>query len=488
MILDLPEAEQFAAIAAMSSTDLAALRWQLAWDDTARDKQTAPEGDWSQWGVMAGRGFGKTLLGAQWIAWEAWCDPEALPSAVICPTQADVRYTAFEGPAGIISIVPPELVKDYNRSDLIITLVNGATIRGFSAEKAERLRGPQHARIWCDELAAWQYADDTWDMAMMGLRLGPAPQILWTTTPKPIELVRKLVTPQPGRVITRGSTYENRDHLPQTFFDQLVQYEGTTIGRQELDGELIDPEEAGIIKRSWLRLWPAKKPLPPFDWIVMSLDTAFTEATTDRKNGADFSACTVWGVFRHEERSQVLLLDCWQEQLGLPDLMKRVKRELNVAYGDDQDTALIKPLFGSSKMASAGRKVDICVIEDKGSGISLRQMLDREGITAYAYNPGRADKLSRLHMVSSVFARRQVWLPESDKHPKRPRTWVEPMLAQLCAFTGAGSIKHDDFVDSCSQAIRLLMDKNMLSAMKLDKKGSEPEYVPPKHYTNPYAS
>jgi predicted phage terminase large subunit-like protein len=141
-------------------------------------------------------------------------------------------------------------------------------------------------------------------------------------------------------------------------------------------------------------------------------------------------------------------------------------------------------MFGSSKPMTSGRKPDILLIEDKGSGISLRQMLEREGLEAYAYNPGRADKLTRLHMVSPVFARRMVWLPESDKNEGRPKNWIEPMLAQLCAFTGPGSIKHDDYVDSVTQAIRLCIDKNLLDAVQARKDEVAP---PPKRVSNPYA-
>jgi predicted phage terminase large subunit-like protein len=479
-------------LAKLPSDALHYLLWQTRWTATARPKQILPPEGWAEAGVMAGRGFGKTLTGAQWLAAAAYEDPLALDRAVIAPTYADVKFTCFQGPAGLLKVIPPELVEDYNSTDLIIRVrgVTGkpVTIRGFTAEKPERLRGPQHADIWCDELAAWLRPDETWDMAMMGLRLGPAPRVLWTTTPKPIDLVRRLTEPKAGRLIVRGSTYENKDNLPQTFFDQLAQYEGTVVGRQELEGELIDPEESGIIKRSWFRLWPAQKPLPAFDWIVMSLDTAFTEATIDRRTGdPDYSACTVWGGFSVDGSSHVLLLDCWQDRLGMPELIARVKKELNVAYGDDQDTALIKPMFGAAKPITSGRKVDMVIIEDKGSGISLRQMLDREGITAYAYNPGRADKLSRLHIVSPIFARRQIWLPESDKYPKRPRTWADPLVAQLCSFTGGGSIKHDDFVDSTTQAIRLLMDKGLLSAVKSQQKPLH-EPTPPRVVVNPYSA
>lgn len=752
-------------LAQLTPEHLKMLIWQRKWTLTRRDKQTPPPGDWTEWGILAGRGFGKTLTGAQWLGYQAFMDREALPRAVIAPTLNDVRYTCFEGPAGLMSIIPPDLIADYNKTNLILTLKTPfglATIRGFSAEEPERMRGPQFADLWCfiagtqvstpdgqkpieqlafgdwvmtrkgarrvvanskrladtgtvtfsngaklvgtadhpvytnsgwtrldqlsvgdlvcaisanlgaansgiamamdpaattsaptnlrspsarcdftakygplslglssrsttsttsittgpttlsriwsacqkaltdgttllrnpllakigrsknrgyfsaltatqsygasashaspsapratasapkpsaaspntadsatlllsrapetfavsvastwqpaaaqfvyclkvegepeyfangilvhncDELAAWTQGEETWDMAMMGLRLGPHPRVVWTTTPKPKDLVRKLVEPKAGRVITSGSTYENKANLPDSFFKQLVQYEGTQLGRQELNGELIDAEEGGIIQRSWLKLWPAEKPLPTLEWIIMSMDTAFTEKTINKRTfDADDSACTVWGVFQHDGRRNVMLLDCWAEQYGMPDLIKRVKKEMNVAYGDDEDKALIKPLIGPSKMASSGRKPDILLLEDKGSGISLRQMLDREGITAYAYNPGRADKLTRLHMVSHIFARGQVWLPESEKHKGRPKSWIEPMLAQLCSFSGPKSIKHDDYVDCVSQCLRLCMDKNLLSDVKQVKRREQETPPPPRVTANPYTA
>jgi len=477
----------------MDARQAAFLLWQRDWAATARPNQipdlVAPDG-FVEMGFMAGRGYGKTRVGAEWLARQVYLDPEGYDSAVIAPTYQDVKFVCFEGESGLLSVIPPELIKAHNKSDLVIEMYNCvggvSSIRGFTAEKPERLRGPQNARLWCDELAAWQY-DDVWDMAMLGLRLGERPQVLWTTTPKPRDLVRKLVAKKPGRVIVTGSTYDNRANLPDVFFDQLAQYEQTTLGRQELHGELLDPEESAIVKRSHFRLWPHDKPLPRFELVVMSLDTAFTEATTDKRSGdADPTACTVWGVFQHEKRANVMLLDCWDEQLGLPDLLRRVRREMGVPYGDDDDSALVKPLFGSSKPLTSGRKPDILLIEDKGSGISLRQMLERERIEAYAYNPGRADKLTRLHIVSPIFARRMVWLPESAKHPGRPRNWVDPMLTQLCSYTGPGSVKHDDYVDSTSQALRLMMDKRLLDSVQAKK--DEPSGPPPKPVRNPYAS
>jgi predicted phage terminase large subunit-like protein len=472
------------------------LVWQKRWGKTARPNQVPEvaaalqdkDPQFNECGYLAGRGYGKTRVGSEWLARKVFLDPSGFDSAVIAPTYQDVKFTCFEN--GLLDIIPPELIKAYNKTDMTIEMFNCtggvSLIRGFTAEKPERLRGPQHTRIWADELAAWPY-DDVWDMAMMGLRLGDKPQVLWTTTPKPKDIIRKLTAPNPGRLIVAGSTYDNKTNLPDSFFDQLQQYEGTTLGRQELYGELIDPEESGIVKRSQFRLWPHDKPLPRFDLVILSLDTAFTEKTMDKRSGdPDPTACTVWGVFHHEKRNNIMLLDCWEDHLGMPDLIRRVKKEMNIAYGDDDDNALIKPMFGSSKPLTSGRKPDILLIEDKGSGISLRQMLEREGLEAYAYNPGRADKLTRLHIVSPIFARKMVWLPESASHPGRPRNWIDPMLHQLCAFTGPGSIKHDDFVDSTTQALRLCMDKRLLDAVQARK--DEMVAPPRKPVTNPYAA
>ena len=478
----------------LSERDLKVLLWRQKWLNTARPEQIPPENvEWNEMICLAGRGWGKTLTGMQWLGYEALRDPQALPSFVIAPTLSDVRYTCFEGPTGLVTLLPKEAIRDFNRSNLIITLDNGAVIRGFSAEEPERLRGPQCARAVLEEVAAWGSSDEaTFDMFMMGLRLGPNPKFMVTTTPKPRDLIRKLASPKAKRIVINGTTYDNKANLPQSFFDQLVQYEGTQLGRQELQGELIDAEEGGIINRSWIQLWPASKPLPKFEWIIMSLDTAFTERTIDKKtHNADPTACGVFGVFWHEDIQHVMLLDCWQDHLGLPDLIKRVKKEMNVAYGDDQQAPMLAPLIGPKRMAGSGRKPDIILIEDKGSGISLRQSLSQDGIFTYAYNPGRADKLTRLHLSSDVFARRQFWVPESEKFPKKPRTWADPLITQLCSFRGPNSLKHDDFVDVCTQSVIFLKTKNMLDTMKKPKPEREredneraPRYTP---RGNPYA-
>jgi predicted phage terminase large subunit-like protein len=493
MIDLLDEIEEACLVA--TPQDRAYLQWQLRWTQTARPEQVPPDDGWTEMGVLAGRGFGKTRIGAEWLGRVAYEDSEALPRCVVAPTQNDVRFTCFEGTSGLLNVVPPECVTSYSSGDLLLVLSTGATIRGFSAEKADRLRGPEHADAWLDEVAAWgKDTEYTIDMLSMGLRIGANPRMLWTTTPRPTDMVRSMSKAQPGRIIVRGTTYDNRENLSPKFFDRLAKYEGTRIGRQELYGEVIDPEESGIIKRSWIRLWPNNKRLPDFEMIIMSLDTAFTEKTTDDKTGdPDPTACSVWGLFSEpapraglRPRRAVILLDAWEDFLGLPDLVRRVKKELKCSYGDEQDKAMIKPMFGSSLPRTSGRKVDMLIIEDKGSGISLRQTLAETGILAHAYNPGRADKLARLHIVSPVFAHRRVWVPESGVKPGEFRTWAEPLVGQLCSFAGEGSLRHDDHVDTTSQALRVLMDKGLISLIKEPKEAEPPEEAKRKPYVNPY--
>ena len=457
---------------------------RLSWLQTARPNQVVPEeNDWAFCGVLAGRGFGKTRMGAAWAWWKAWSMPKSY-GAIIAPTRYDAQSVCIEGPAGILAQIPNGAVKSYNKSELKITLINGSTIQGFSASEPDRLRGPQHHWSWGDEMATWENGDEVWDMLQFGMRLGDHPQSLWTTTPRPTSTVRRLVNLQ-GTLLIRGSTFDNEKNLPTSFFDNLAQYNGTKIGRQELMGELLDSEEGGIIKRDWFNIWPRTELLPPFQMIVVSLDTAFTEKTRNKKSGdPDPTACTVWGYFDHDGMVGFLLLDCWQDHLGFPDLVERAKKEMNVRWGDEEFNAFIKPKVGSSKPYNMGKKPDHLIIEDKGSGISLRQTLYREGIFPFGYNPGRASKLQRLHAVSHFFASGLVYVVESKRMPGAPASWTEEVLAQLCSFAGEGSIRHDDYVDSTTQALRWMADNANISVTDQPETDSPPS----REVVNPYAA
>lgn len=448
----------------LSDVELLYLFWQLKWQKQARPNQRPPAGLWSVWMLLAGRGFGKTRVGAEWLGDQAQTHP-GTRWAVIAPTSGDVRDTCFEGDSGLINVIPDKLIKAYNRSLGELVLLNDSRIKGFSSQEPERLRGPQFHGGWLDELAAWEYPEETWDMYQFGLRLGTHPQTVITTTPKPIPLVRTLFDESKkgdGAVIlTSGSTYDNKANLAPNFFKQIAVYEGTSLGRQEIYAELIDPEESGIIKRSWIQLWPADKELPHLEFVVQSYDTAFTENTEN-----DMTVCTVWGIFSLGSSGDfgTILLDAWGEHMNYPNLRERAQEEYKSLYGDQ------------------GRAVDCVLIEDKGSGITLRQDLERAGIPVRPYNPGRADKTQRLHAVSYLFLNKRVYIPESTKRPGRFRTWAEPLVNQLCAFP---LVLHDDWVDSVSQAMSLLRDQAWLSVDNLD---DEDYYELKSTKVNPYAA
>lgn len=480
----IPPHELAAALSTLDEYQLHLIKWQLRWRAQAREKQiaplTLPNGmPWFIWYLTSGRGFGKTLTGANWLGLKAAQDPDSI-NFVIAPTSSDLVGTCYEGPTGLLSVIPPELIVQYVKSGEVapaIYLENGSLIRGFSAEKPDRLRGPQCHRAWCEEISSWQRDIAAWDMMIFGLRLGQDTQVLATSTPKPRPLIKKIIN-HPKAIITRGSTYENKDNLSESFLDEILKYEGTRLGRQEIHGELLDPEELGVIKRSWVRLWPANKPLPEFTYIVISLDTAYTEKSINDETGdPDFSACQVWGIFfektiestrgivtKRRGLPAVMLLDAWQDRLGLPDLIEKVKKQQKLAYGAPT-RPMITSSFGPTLLDTDGRKSDLLLIEDKGSGISLRQMLESEGIVVHAYNPGRADKYARLNEVAPVFARGRVWAIESAKNKNKLRKFAEPVLEQLCTYAGEGSIEHDDHVDSCTQAIRVLVHHGLLRAV-----------------------
>ena len=457
------------AMAQLPVEDLALIAWKLQWRAQARDKQLMPEGDWwTTWAVIAGRGFGKTLLGAQALGDFAATHPNSR-CGVIAPTLNDVRAVCIEGQSGLLAVIPEVLIESYNKSLLEIVFKNGSIIRGFGGDAYERLRGPQHHMVWCDELAAWQYPDQAYSQMKFGLRLGNAPKAIVTTTPKPIDLVRRLVEEgyddESTTIITTGSTYENRDNLASSFIEELSQYEGTNLGRQEIHAEILDPEEGGIVKRSWFRLWPAEKPLPQFQYVVQSYDCATSDKTIN-----DPTACVVLGVFRPGPDSPLsaMLIDCWSEHMQYPDLRPKVVEEFGSIYGDEDE-------WGN------GKKVDLVLIEDKSAGISLIQDLQRAGLPVRSYNPGRADKTMRLNLVAPLILRGRVYLPESESRRGQPRGWCDPMISQVCSFPLA---THDDYVDALSQALRVLRDMGMIG---IDPVQVEDDYDERPARVNPYA-
>jgi phage terminase large subunit-like protein len=207
------------------------------WNIWGRRAQVPPPGDWRYWLILAGRGFGKTRAGAEWVRSQVLAGCSRI--ALIGPTAADVRDVMIEGESGLLSIAPPWDRPLYQPSKRRLVWPNGAMAFLYSAQEPERLRGPQHDAAWADELAAWTYGQQTWDQLLLGLRLGSNPRAVITTTPKPSLLVRQLFVDS-DCVVTRGSTYENSANISRAFIDRIIKrYEGTRLGRQELHAEIL---------------------------------------------------------------------------------------------------------------------------------------------------------------------------------------------------------------------------------------------------------
>jgi phage terminase large subunit-like protein len=241
------------------------------WDFWARDKQKLPTAPFFVWMILAGRGFGKTRTGSEtvrkWVATNPYVN-------LIGATADDARDIMIEGESGILAICPKRERPTYKKSDRKLAWPNGATSLIFTADEPERLRGKQHGKIWADELSSWRYAD-SWDQAMMGLRLGANPQAIVTTTPRPTRIIRQLVGDE-RNIVTTGTTYDNKQNLATGFFDYVIKrYEGTTLGRQELLAEILSDNPAALWKRDQL---DADRVLqsPDLDYIVVGVDPSAT--------------------------------------------------------------------------------------------------------------------------------------------------------------------------------------------------------------------
>src|SRR6201987_3377061 len=282
-LASLPEPARNILAAALSPAEARALLYD--WQFWARPAQLPPPGNWRVWLLLAGRGFGKTRTGAELIRARV-ANATARRLALVAPTAADARNVMVEGESGILAISPPWDRPRYEPSKRRLTWPNGAIATLYSADEPERLRGPQHDATWCDELGSWRYPE-AWDMLMFGLRLGTDPRVVVTTTPRPTKLIRAVIA-DPTAAVTRGSTYENRANLAPAFLDQIIRkYEGTRLGRQEIEAELLDDVPGALWNRTRLEElhWPLYKSVPDFVRIVVAIDPATTSGEDADETG-----------------------------------------------------------------------------------------------------------------------------------------------------------------------------------------------------------
>lgn len=311
-LASLPPEERTRFLASLSDAEALALAYD--WLFWARPDQLPPPGDWLVWLTLAGRGWGKTRVGAEFTREHCVTHPKAR-AALVAATFADGRDAMVEGESGLLSITPPQQLrggsaeKAWNRSLGELYFANGSIGKVYSSEKPGQLRGPQHDVAWFDEAAKAKDAhlgtqeDTTWSNLMMGLRLGQHPRCIVTTTPKPHRLIKQLVE-KPSTYVTRGSTFENLANLAPTFRAQILeQYEGTRLARQELYAEILEdvPGALWTLKQlDGLRV----KEAPQLLRVVVAIDPATTS-----NEGSDETGIVAAGIDADPRPSGYVLAD-----------------------------------------------------------------------------------------------------------------------------------------------------------------------------------
>ena len=368
------------------------------WRTKARPNQLPPAGDWRVWLLMAGRGFGKTRTGAEWVQ-DLATSGAARNIALVAPTAADTRDVMVEGVAGILMIAPNWARPNFEPSKRRLTWPNGAVATTFSSEEADRLRGPQFDAAWCDELAAWNEPQQTWDMLQFGLRLGSNPRCLVTTTPRPIKLLKEMLSRE-GKdvVVTRGSTFENQANLAPAFLEAIKQrYEGTRLGRQELNAEILDEVQGALWTRAMLDDARCKA-APEMRRVVVAVDPSGTSGQDDGDTvGLVVAGLGVDGFgYVLADRSAKLSPDGWG------------RRAVGAYREFGADRIVAERNFGGAMVEHVIRTAD--------RSVAFKEVTASRG------------KVQRAEPVAALFEQRKVRLVGS----------FPELEDQLCAMTGGG--------------------------------------------------
>lgn len=396
-----------------------ALALEHDWPFWARPKQLAPRGDWRIWLLLAGRGFGKTRGITEWARDKA----ETMPGsrgAIVSSTAADARDIVVEGESGILAVCPPWNRPKYQPSKRRLVWPNGTIATLYTADEPDRLRGPQHHWALCDELAAWRYMQEAWDMLMMGLRLGDDPQCVIATTPRPIKLLREMLK-DPTVVVTRGNTYENRGNLAPAFFTQIIRkYEGTRLGRQELGAEILDDVPGALWTH--MQLEENRRSLAPsLVRVVVAVDPAVTaNAETSNETGI-----VVAGVDENDEGYVV------DDLSGIYTPMDWAKKVI-WAYDKYRADAVVGEVNNGGDLVKANvvSTAEIMFLKNErpSKEINFKQVRATRGKYIRAEPISSLDEQGRIHHVGMFAAMEDQlcsWVPGEDS-PDRldARVWA----------------------------------------------------------------
>lgn len=282
----MPDSERLEILSSL--TDEEALALQYDWNFWARPSQKLPAGDWFCWLLRSGRGAGKTRTGSETVI--QWAMQGCTPIALVGQTKADARDTMVEiGDSSIMKVAPPWFRPVYEPSKRRLTFSNGSVCMIYSGDEPDQFRGPQHMKAWVDELCKFKYPIETWDNLEMGLRTGSNPQVVCTTTPRPIKIIRDLIA-DPRTVETRGNTLDNAANLNPFFLERMQsKYHGTRLGRQELEGAILDDNPDSLWKRIDIDKYRVNQ-IPQLVYVVVGVDPAVTS-----REGSDDTGIIVAG-------------------------------------------------------------------------------------------------------------------------------------------------------------------------------------------------
>lgn len=323
------------------------------WEVWGRDEQHPPQGPWRVWLIKAGRGFGKTRAGAEWVRNVARHDPEAR-IALLGASLVEVRSVMVEGESGVLAASPGALAPDFEPSLRRLQWPNGAQAYLYSAGEPESLRGPQHSHAWCDEIAKWDNASGraiaAWDNLQMGMRLGEHPRVLATSTPRSVALMKRLMAEaETGAVVVAaGRTEQNTGVLPNSYYAAMLeQYDGTALGRQELDGEMLAEVEGALWSRALLERCRGTVSDMAHRRVVIGVDPPAS---------ANGDACGIIVAAQLEDGSAAVLADCSVER---PSPERWARAVANAAAVWRADRVVAEANQGGAMVASVLRAADI---------------------------------------------------------------------------------------------------------------------------------
>ncbi len=324
------------------------------WRNWAREgKQLPPGGEaWRSWLILGGRGAGKTRAGAEWVRAQAlglWPEtgPRSERIAIVGPTFDEARLVMIEGKSGLLAIHEDDERPVYEPSKRLLTWRNGSIAQVFSADDPDGLRGPQFDAAWCDELGKWKHAEAAWDMLAFALRLGTNPRVVITTTPRPSALLKRLLA-DAATAVTRTRTADNRAHLARSFWkDVQARYGGTRLGRQELDGELIDDDPDALFQRGLIEQGRVRQ-TPELLRIVVAVDPP---ASHGRKS----NACGIICVGLGDDGLAYVLEDCTMNGARPSQWANRV---VALYHGRNADRVVAEVNQGGAMVEQVLREVD----------------------------------------------------------------------------------------------------------------------------------